>query len=85
MEARTMYEKEILKDIHELSEHNQAKLLKVIRFFTKEIMESPRNEKQLTDEFLSVCGTWEDNRSVEEQINDIYSARNSRKLTENFI
>jgi hypothetical protein len=85
MEAGTIYEKEILKDIHELSEHNQKKLLKIIRFFTKEIIESQKNEKQLTDEFLSACGTWEDERSIEEQINDIYSSRNSRKATKGMI
>jgi len=52
------------------------------RIVNNEIIESHKDEKQLTDEFLSVCGTWEDNRSVEEQINDIYLYRKSRKFME---
>ncbi|QTA83490.1 Uncharacterized protein dnl_59000 [Desulfonema limicola] len=55
-------------------------MVRIIRFLKKEIIESPKEERQLTEEFLSVCGTWEDDRTVEEQINDIYSARKSRKV-----
>ncbi len=38
-----------------------------------------KDEKRLTDEFLSVCGTWLDDRTVEDQIRDIYRARRSRE------
>jgi hypothetical protein len=37
----------------------------------------------MTEEFLSVCGTWEDDRSPEEQLQDIYSMRKSANRTEN--
>jgi len=86
METATRYEEEILKAIHNLSEHGQKKLLKVICFFTKEtIAPLPKEEKRQTEEFLSVCGTWEDDRNVEEQIDDIYSARKSRETAEGII
>ena len=39
-------------------------------------------EMKGTEELLSVCGTWEDDRTMEEQISDIYSARKSSNRTE---
>jgi hypothetical protein len=65
-----------------LSEREQAKLYRVFHFIRQEFANSESAEKQMTDEFLSVCGTWEDNRSIEEQIQDIYSARKSTNRTE---
>ncbi len=82
MEARTIYEEQILKDFQGLSEHSQRKLAKIISFLRKELIEPLKDEKQLTDEFLSVCGAWQDDRTVEEQIHTIYSARQSRKVTD---
>lgn len=32
-----------------------------------------------TEEFLALCGTWEDNRPVEEIIKDIYESRTTGK------
>ena len=40
------------------------------------------NEEKMTNEFLSVCGTWEDNQSVEYQIKAIYSSRSSTNRME---
>ena len=40
-------------------------------------------EEILTDEFLSVCGMWEDDRTIDEQLQDIYSSRKSTTRTEN--
>ena len=66
----------------DLSEIIQEKILKIIHFFRSEIIESRSSEEKATAEFLSVCGTWEDNRSVEKQIEDIYSSRKSTSRTE---
>ena len=82
MKTRTIYEEQILKDFQGLPEHSKRKLAKIFSFLKKEIIEPPKDEKQHTNEFLSVCGTWEDDRTVEEQIDDIYSARKSRKVTD---
>ena len=67
---KTIYEKEILKDIQDLPEPMQ------------EFVQPELKEKSATEEFLSVCGTWEDDRSIEEQIKVIYSSRKSSRKME---
>ena len=82
MQTKTRQEVEILKEIRALPEIVQEKMLKIIHFFRSEIIISESLEETATDDFLSVCGTWEDKRSVDEQINDIYSSRKSTNRTE---
>jgi hypothetical protein len=77
MNTRSMYEKEIIKEVHGLPQPIQGKIAKIIHFFKKEIMITTTDEKIATKEFLSICGTWEDERTVEEQLSDIYSQRAS--------
>jgi len=49
----------------------------------QELMSAPGfDEKRATDEFLSLCGTWEDDRSPETQIEDIHTGRKSTLRTE---
>jgi mRNA-degrading endonuclease RelE of RelBE toxin-antitoxin system len=66
MEAKTLYEEEILKEIRNLSEPLQEKLFKIIHLLKQEIIKPEYDEKLATDEFLSICGIWEDDRTVEE-------------------
>lgn len=82
MQTQTRQEVEILKEIRALPEMVQEKILKIIHFFRSEIIISESLEETATDDFLSVCGTWEDKRSVDEQINDIYSSRKSANRME---
>nr|QNO48014.1 hypothetical protein DCDENBEB_00005 [Methanosarcinales archaeon ANME-2c ERB4] len=82
MQTKTRQEVEILKEIRALPEIIQEKILKIIQFFRSEILISESLEETATDDFLSVCGTWEDKRSVDEQINDIYSSRKSTNRME---
>ncbi len=82
METKSKQEEAVLREIRDLPEIIQEKILKIIHFFRSEIIESRSSEEKATAEFLSVCGTWEDNRSVEKQIEDIYSSRKSTSRTE---
>jgi hypothetical protein len=82
MQTQTKYEEEILKEIQELPEIFQLKLARVLCFLKHEMIEERVSEAEATEEFLSVCGTWQDTRSVEEQIQDIYSARRSTNRAE---
>ena len=82
MQTQTRQEVEILKEIRALPEIVQEKILKIIHFFRSEIIISESLEETATNDFLSVCGTWEDKRSVDEQINDIYSSRKSANRME---
>jgi len=83
MKTKTIYEKEILKDIQDLPEPMQEKLARIIHLLKKEFVLPELKEKSATEEFLSVCGTWEDDRSIEEQIRVIYSSRKSSTKMEN--
>ncbi len=80
--AMTKYEQKVLNDMRDLSERDQAKLSRIIRFIKQDIIRPEADEKQMTEEFLSVCGTWEDDRSVEQQLQDIYLSRKSTNRTE---
>lgn len=78
----TNYEQNVLNDMQGLSEREQSTLAKIFHLIKQEIIASRLNEKQITEEFLSVCGTWEDERSIDEQVSAIYSARKSTMRTE---
>ncbi|MCF6155362.1 MAG: hypothetical protein E3K36_08940 [Candidatus Brocadia sp.] len=75
MKTKTIFEEEILKEIQDLSKSMQKKLVKIVHFLKKEIIYPELSEKNATDEFLSVCGTCEDGRTINEQLKDIYSSR----------
>lgn len=81
--AMTKYEQKVLNDMRGLSERDQAKLSRIVRFIKQEIISPQRDEEQMTEEFLSVCGTWEDDRSIDQQLQDIYLSRKSTNRTEN--
>ncbi len=83
MQTKTKHEEEILKEIRDLPEIVQEKMLKIVHFLKSEIIENKSTEENATADFLSVCGTWEDNKSIEEQIRDVYSSRKSTSRTEN--
>ncbi|MBI5426774.1 MAG: hypothetical protein HZA02_00675 [Nitrospinae bacterium] len=82
MKTKTIFEEELLKEVQDLPEPAQERMVKIVRFFKKEIIQPGANEKEATRELLSVCGAWEDIRSVEEQLNDIHSSRKSTDRTE---
>jgi len=82
MQTKTKQEEEIIKEIRDLPEIVQEKIVKIIHFFRSEIIENKTSEERATEEFLSICGTWEDDRSVEKQIKEIYSSRLSTSRTE---
>ena len=77
MQTKTSYEEEILKEVGSMPEDVQKKIAKFIYLLKSEFIELNLEEGNATDEFLAVCGTWEDNRSVEKQLKDIYSNRRS--------
>ena len=84
MQTKTPYEDEILKEVRDLPGQIQEKLARILHIIKQELMSAPgSDEKRATAEFLSVCGTWEDDRSPETQIQDIHSGRKSTMRTEN--
>ena len=82
MQTKTSYEEEILREIENLPKDAQRKIAKLIYLLKSEFIETNLEEKKATDEFLAVCGDWEDEKYVENQIKDIYSNRKSTYRTE---
>lgn len=77
MLTKTIYEERILREIQGMPEAAQEKLEKFVRFFKQELItEQPESDEKMK-KLLSVFGTWEDDRSVDEQIRDIYESRQS--------
>lgn len=77
MATRTFFEKRIIKEIHELPESALATIEKVILLLKQEIYGVQTTEDESTKRLLSLCGSWEDSRTVEEQIQDVYESRKS--------
>ncbi len=82
MQTKTVYEEEVLRDMQALPASAQEKLARIIHFMRSEIIPSELDEIKATEELLSVCGAWEDDRSIEEQIRDISSSRKSTSRAE---
>ena len=76
MLSRTEYEKMLLEEIRGLPESELPKMVKIVQFF-KEIL----GEKAAEDSksFWGSFGSWEDERTAEEIIGDIYQSRQARK------
>lgn len=82
MRTLTQHEKQILEEVYELPEPFQKKMAEIIRFLQTEFFNGEKDEKKATEEFLSICGTWEDERSINEQLREIYSLRKPTNRTE---
>lgn len=81
-ETLTMFEKEILEDIHDLPLPFQEKIARMVHLLRKEFIPSDLPEAKITEEFLTVCGAWKDARTVAEQLDDIYASRSSTSRSE---
>lgn len=82
MVPKTKYEAQILQEIQGLPISMQKKIARMVRVFREEMVTFTDDEKKATEDFLAVCGEWKDNRTVDDQINDIYNSRKSRKKIE---
>jgi len=85
LEPKTKYEEEILKEVSSLPENLQSKISKIILVLKREMIADVASEKTVTEDFLSVCGKWKDQRSVEEQIEDVSANRKSTNRTEGLL
>jgi len=59
-QTMTLYEQSILNEMKELGLADQAKLARIFHVLKQEMIASELNEQQMTEAFLAVCGTWED-------------------------
>lgn len=82
MAAKTFYEKRILRELEGLPESALKKIEKVIRILKNDFLGAETADKNPTEKLLALCGSWTDNRPVQEQIEDVYSARISTEERE---
>jgi len=85
MKTKTKYEEQIIHEMRDLPVPLQKKIVRIVHVFREEMRDMLDNEKAATQEFLSSCGKWQDSRSVEDQISDIYDARKNRSHVENLL
>ena len=75
--SRTQYEQRVLDELQDIPEVELPKVIKFLHFLKQEIFgleESPDEDLQL---FWESFGSWQDTRTAEEIIRDIYASRTS--------
>ena len=77
MITRTDYEQYVLKEIRDLQESDLPKVLKMIHFLKDEIFQKEDAKGEDLEMFWESFGSWQDQRSTEELIRDIYESRKS--------
>lgn len=77
--SRSDYEKNVLKEIRDLPESELPKVLKMIHFFKEEILQYGNGDD--LELFWASFGSWQDERSAEEIIQDVRESRKSTMRT----
>ena len=75
--TRTDYENFLLREVKDLPESELRKVLKIIHFFKEEILQTEREKEKDLQMFWESFGSWQDERSAEEIIHEIYESRKS--------
>ena len=74
---RSEYEKLVLQEIKDLPESEIQKIIKMIQFLKKEVLQHDKPKDEDYQEFWDSFGSWQDERTAEEIIKDIYETRRS--------
>ena len=77
MNTRADYEQYVLNEIRDLPESELPKVLKMIHFLKEEIFQIESAKEEDLEMFWESFGSWQDQRSTEELIRDIYESRKS--------
>ncbi len=75
--TRTDYEQYLLKEIRDLPESELPKVIKMIHFLKEEIFQIESAKGENLEIFWESFGSWQDERSTEEIIRDVYESRKS--------
>ncbi len=75
--TRTDYEQYLLKEINDLPESELPKVLKMIHFLKEEILQIRSAKEEDIEVFWESFGSWQDERSTEEIIREVYESRKS--------
>jgi hypothetical protein len=75
--TRTDYEQHLLQEIRDLPESELPKVLKIIHFLKEEIFQIESAKGEDLELFWESFGSWQDERSTEEIIQEVYESRKS--------
>jgi hypothetical protein len=80
LNVKRKYEQKLFKDIRQLSDADREKLIKFIHSVKNDISNGNDSKEEGEDLklFWQSFGSWQDNRSAEEIIQEIYESRQSR-------
>ncbi len=74
--SKNNYKQRLLDEIENLSESDLAKIIKLINFVKREVLDPEKKESD-DKAFWESFGSWKDDRSSEEIIDAIYKSRKS--------
>lgn len=74
---KSEYDELVLQEIKDLPESEIQKVIKMTQFLKKEVLKSDKPEGEDYQEFWDNFGSWQDERTAEEIIRDIYETRRS--------
>ncbi len=75
--TRADYERRLLGEIQDLPETELPKMLKLFHFLKEEMFDVEEREEDNIRLFWESFGSWEDDRSTDEIIDEIYASRKS--------
>ena len=75
--SRSEYEDLLIREIKDLPESEIKKIIKMIKFFKKEVLQVDKHKDEESREFWDSFGSWQDERTAKEIVRDIYETRRS--------
>ena len=79
--SRTQYEQLVLQELQDIPEAELPKVLKLLHFFKQEFFGSGEPPDEDLRLFWESFGSWQDSRTAEEIIRDIYGSRTTTERT----
>ncbi len=77
--TRADYEQILLNEIKDFPLYELPRVIRLFHFLKKEIFTRPNHTEEETKLFWESFGSWQDYRSAEEIIEDIYTSRTSNE------
>ncbi len=74
---RSEYENLLLQEVKDLPESEMKKIIKMIHFLKKEVLQIDKHKGEDYQEFWDSFGSWQDDRPAKEIVRDIYETRRS--------
>lgn len=74
---RSEYEKLLLQEIEDLPASEVKKVLRIVHFLKKEVLQVTRHKHEDDRQFWDSFGSWQDERSAQDIVKEMYETRKS--------